>query len=71
MNKIYFFLLAILLSIQAEASNYPEVLFENSLMPKSYYYSQSSFAGNSWINHMNGHLPVVDSVFLLREIRLC
>ncbi|MCL4638357.1 MULTISPECIES: glucoamylase family protein [Olivibacter] len=63
MNKIYFFLLAILLSIQAEASNYPEVLFENSLMPKSYYYSQSSFAGNSWINHMNGHLPVVDSVF--------
>ncbi|MEH6306967.1 glucoamylase family protein [Olivibacter sp. CPCC 100613] len=63
MNKIYFFLLAFLLSIQAEASNYPEVLFENSLMPKSYYYSQSSFQGNSWINHMNGHLPVADSVF--------
>lgn len=63
MNKIYFFLLAFLLSIRTEASNYPEVLFENSLMPKSYYYSQSSFQGNSWINHMNGHLPVADSIF--------
>ncbi|WP_134090803.1 glucoamylase family protein [Olivibacter sp. XZL3] len=63
MNKIYFFLLATFFSIQAAASNYPEVLFENSLMPKSYYYSQSSFEGNSWINHMNGHLPVADSIF--------
>ncbi|GAA4781187.1 hypothetical protein GCM10023231_05730 [Olivibacter ginsenosidimutans] len=32
-------------------------------MPKSYYYSESTFEGKSWINHMNGHLPVSDSIF--------
>jgi len=63
MNKIYFSLLALFLVFQVKASNYPEVLFENSLLPKSYYYSQSTFEGKSWINHMNGHLPVSDSVF--------
>jgi len=63
MNKRYFFLLILFHFFQLEASTYPEVLFDNSLMPKSYYYSESSFNGNSWINHMNGHLPVSDSVF--------
>jgi hypothetical protein len=65
MSKIYLklFLLLMLVSLQVSASSYPEVLFENSLMPKSYYFSESNASGNSWINHMNGHLPVSDSVF--------
>lgn len=63
MNKRYFFLFALFPFFQVSASTYPEVLFDNSLMPKSYYYSESSFEGTSWINHMNGHLPVSDSIF--------
>lgn len=63
MNKIYFCFFSLLICQQLNASTYPEVLFENSLMPKSYYYSISTFEGKSWINHMNGHLPVSDSIF--------
>lgn len=65
MNKLYLklFLLLMLIGLRASASSYPEVLFENSLMPKSYFFSESNASGDSWINHMNGHLPVSDSVF--------
>lgn len=46
-----------------EAESYPEVLFENSTMPESYFYSKSGFSGDSWIKHLNSHLPVSDSIF--------
>ncbi len=45
------------------AERYPEVLFENSILPKSYFYSQGGFHGDSWIENLNGHLPVSDSLF--------
>lgn len=65
MNKTYFafFLFIIFFFFPVRGENYPEVLFDNSVMPKSYFYSQSTFSGNSWIKSMNGHLPVSDSVF--------
>ncbi|QNL47688.1 hypothetical protein H8S90_12690 [Olivibacter sp. SDN3] len=65
MNKTYFtfFLFINCFLFQARGETYPEVLFDNSVMPKSYFYSQSTFSGDSWINSMNGHLPVSDTVF--------
>jgi len=65
MSKLYIFFFVFFSPFcnKLFADTYPEVLFENSLMPRSYYYSQSTYTGNSWIGGINGHLPVADSIY--------
>ena len=63
MKRFYLLLVALFFAFRSMASIYPEVLFENSLMPKSYHYSHAFYQGGSWISQMNGHLPVSDSIF--------
>lgn len=47
----------------SKAETYPEVLFENSETPNSYYYSNVSYQGKSFVRNIDGHLPVVDTLF--------
>lgn len=45
------------------AHTYPNVLFENSVMPGSYGHSLVSYSGFSWVENVKGHIPLSDSVF--------
>ncbi len=58
-------ILLLLTSIRAIAQEplYDRVFFANSPMEKSYYYSEVSYSGNSWIKNMSKRLPVNDSVY--------
>lgn len=47
----------------ANADTYPEVLFENSAMPKSYFHSNVEWMGKSFVHNINGRMPVSDSLF--------
>lgn len=48
---------------QAWADNYPEVVFDNSLVKGSYAKSRVQYAGASWVENVNGHLLVSDTLF--------
>ncbi|HUH18355.1 glucoamylase family protein [Albibacterium sp.] len=68
MKRIIIFYLAFFLSLisvplSSIAENYPEVLFENSILPTSYSGSEVQYQGNSWIRNIRNSLPVSDSVF--------
>jgi len=45
------------------AQTYPEVLFENSVLPNNYSNSQVHYQGNSWIKNLKKSLPVSDSIY--------
>lgn len=45
------------------ADTYPEVLFENSLMGGNYAYSEVQYQGPSWVENVEGRLPISDSIF--------
>jgi len=45
------------------SSPYPEVLFDNSVLPGNYHNSRVSYEGNSWIRNFNKSLPVSDSIY--------
>jgi len=62
---IYILLLFSLLGISKTsiAETYPEVVFENSLLPNNYSNSQVNYEGNSWIKNLNKRLPVSDSIY--------
>jgi len=46
-----------------QAETYPEVLFENSILPNSYSNSKVSYSGDSWIKNLRKRLPVSDSIY--------
>ncbi|WP_176146152.1 glucoamylase family protein [Parapedobacter luteus] len=58
--SFYFFFVS---AFSAIAETYPEVLFENSVLPGSYAYSQVHYEGGSWMENVGGRLPVSDSVY--------
>ncbi|MFD2555623.1 glucoamylase family protein [Sphingobacterium tabacisoli] len=45
------------------ADTYPEVVFDNSLVKGSYAKSRVQYAGASWVENVNGHLLVSDTLF--------
>ncbi len=60
---VLFFFFLIFLGTRLQAATYPGVLFENSTLSGYYTSSKASSHGESWIYHINGHLPVSDSVY--------
>jgi len=60
---IVFFLSLLSIPISLLAETYPEVLFENSVLPGSYSNSQVQYQGESWIRNLRKSLPVSDSIF--------
>lgn len=61
LKHILFFLLITQTAFAQELHN--KVLFENSLMDNSYYYTKTMYRGNSWIKNIQGKLPVSKDVF--------
>ncbi|MCL7986448.1 hypothetical protein M8998_00700 [Sphingobacterium sp. lm-10] len=63
--KIIYLLIGIslLISINAQADTYPEVVFDNSLIKGVYAKSEIRCTGGSWIENVGKHLPVSDSIF--------
>lgn len=49
--------------VQVYADTYPEVVFDNSLVKGSYAKSRVQYAGASWVENVNGHLLVSDTLF--------
>ncbi len=47
----------------AMADTYPEVIFDNSLVKGVYAKSKVSYTGSSWVENLNKHLLVSDSLF--------
>ena len=47
----------------AQTEKYTKVLFANSPMPGSFFYSETNYRSSSWIQNSRGKLPVTDSVF--------
>ncbi|WP_036601147.1 glucoamylase family protein [Olivibacter sitiensis] len=58
-----FFLCLISGVLTVKAETYPEVLFENSPLPVSYFHSEVEWNGKSFVRNVNGRLPVSDSLF--------
>lgn len=64
MKNIYILLLHLFcVPIAALADTYPEVVFDNSLVKGSYAKSIVSYEGNSWVENVNNHLLVSDTLF--------
>src|SRR5690606_30550727 len=45
------------------ADTYPEVVFDNSLVKGTYAKSKVSYQGRSWVENLNHHLLVSDTLF--------
>ncbi|ERJ59781.1 glucoamylase family protein [Sphingobacterium paucimobilis] len=57
---VFFFIFC---SVKVYADTYPEVVFDNSLVKGSYAKSRVQYAGASWVENVNGHLLVSDTLF--------
>jgi hypothetical protein len=62
-SYIVFFLALLCVPMSLMAETYPEVLFENSILPVSYSDSKVQYQGASWVKNLRGTLPVSDSIF--------
>ena len=59
------FLLCLVPSLaQASSDYYRHVIFDNSLTPDSYFYSHGQASGQSYLEELNGRLPVETITFL-------
>ncbi len=47
--------------LEAQEIPYVKMLFENSMMPNSYYNSTANYTGNSWIKHIQSKLPISET----------
>lgn len=64
MKKLYTFLTGFLLSLPfVFAESYSEVIFSHSLVKGAYAKSQVEHSGKSWIQNVNGNLPISDTLF--------
>lgn len=53
----------LVLGMSALADTYPGVLFDNSIMRGSYAHSYVNYQGDSWVENVQCHLPVSDTLF--------
>ncbi|MCA5005536.1 glucoamylase family protein [Sphingobacterium bovistauri] len=56
-------LIAVLVPNKIFADTYPEVVFDNSIVKGSYAKSNVIYSGNSWVENINKHLLVSDTLF--------
>lgn len=64
MKKFYLFILVLTgISAKGYADTYPEVVFDNSLVKGVYAKSYVSYQGRSWVENLNHHLLVSDTLF--------
>lgn len=64
MKKLYLFILVLsCIAVKAHADTYPEVVFDNSLVKGIYAKSKVSYEGRSWVENLNHHLLVSDTLF--------
>ncbi len=67
MKCFYPFLLSLVLLTGAfqsgKADTYPEVIFDNSLVKGVYAKSKVTYQGQSWVENLNSHLLVSDTLF--------
>lgn len=63
--KLYYivFLYSVVFHQFAYGNSYPEVIFDNSAIEGSYAKSAVVYSGASWVENVNNHLLVSDSVF--------
>lgn len=59
-TTILFYFLSVFV---AKANSYPEVIFDNSLVSGVYAKSLISYTGQSWVENVNKHLLVSDTLF--------
>lgn len=50
-------------SFSMASAPYPEVMFDNSVLPGNYHNSRVTYEGNSWVRNFNKSLPVSDSIY--------
>jgi hypothetical protein len=50
-----------ILNSEAQEAPYIKVLFENSSMPESHYFSNATYEGDSWIRNINHKIPVTEN----------
>src|SRR5690554_2765034 len=63
-RKITFSLFSwLVFGMVAFADTYPGVLFDNSIMRGSYSHSHVNYQGASWVENVQCHLPVSDTLF--------
>lgn len=60
--KAYLFIL-LLIPASVWADTYPEVVFDNSLVAGSYAKSNVTYSGKSWVENVDNHLIVSDTLF--------
>lgn len=61
--KLIPILLFCLFGLTANAETYPEVVFDNSLVKGTYARSLVDYSGKSWVENVNKHLLVSDTLF--------
>lgn len=57
------FLLFNILLANSQEPRYIRTFFENSPMPKSFFYTEVKYTSPSWVENVSGKLPVTDSLF--------
>lgn len=62
LRRIYFLFLMLFPAL-SWADTYPEVVFDNSLVAGSYAKSRVHYSGKSWVENVNNHLLVADTLF--------
>jgi len=62
-NIIFKSLLLFILPFSLSAQSYPEVIFDNSTLTGNYAKSIVHYEGRSWVENVNKHLPVSDTLF--------
>jgi hypothetical protein len=65
-HKIFILLFSIVfgcINAFAKEPSYFQVFFENSLMEKNWFYSETNYSGESFVLNINGKLPVCDTPF--------
>lgn len=64
MSRKFAFTLFILLLLKhiTYAQNHARSLFENGILPGNYGYSLVTYSGFSWVENVNGRLPLIDTL---------
>ena len=63
LRHLLFLFIGMLWAAAAKADTYPEVIFDNSLISDVYARSEVQFRDGSWVENVNTHLPVSDSLY--------
>src|SRR5690606_24462808 len=67
MKNIFRYIICLMIGVATfytvKADTYPEVIFDNSLVQGVYAKSTVNYTGQSWVENLNNHLLVSDTLF--------